>query len=333
MDEAGARVHLSNIKVPKEIVTLEEKIEAVREEKNQVVKSQKFEEAARLRDSEKKLAEELDNAKEEWERQAETQVHDVTDIDIAQVVGMMTGIPVDKISAPEGKKLMEMDTALQGSVVGQTEAIQKLSPRHPPHPRRPQRPEAPHRLVHLSRPHGRRQDGARQAPHAVPVRQPGRAHPHRHVGVHGEVLRVPPRRRASRLRRLRRGRAAHRKGPPQAVLRRAAGRDREGAPGRVQHPPPGAGRRHPHRRPRPPGGLPQHDHHHDLEHRGARHQEPRQRHRLLDERGGVRLQAHEVDGGGRAEAGLQPRVPEPHRRRDRVPPAGEERTSSRSSTS
>ena len=127
MDEAGARVHLSNIKVPKEIVTLEEKIEAVREEKNQVVKSQKFEEAARLRDSEKKLAEELDNAKEEWERQAETQVHDVTDIDIAQVVGMMTGIPVDKISAPEGKKLMEMDTALQGSVVGQTEAIQKLS--------------------------------------------------------------------------------------------------------------------------------------------------------------------------------------------------------------
>ena len=127
MDEAGARVHLSNIKVPKEIVTLEEKIEEVREEKNRVVKSQKFEEAARLRDSEKKLAEELDNAKEEWERQAETQVHDVTDLDIAQVVGMMTGIPVDKISAPEGKKLMAMDTALQGSVVGQDEAIQKLS--------------------------------------------------------------------------------------------------------------------------------------------------------------------------------------------------------------
>ena len=127
MDEAGARVHLSNIKVPKEIVDLEEKIEEVREEKNRVVKSQKFEEAARLRDSEKKLAEELDNAKEEWERQAETQVHDVTDLDIAQVVGMMTGIPVDKISAPEGKKLMQMDKALQGSVVGQNEAIEKLT--------------------------------------------------------------------------------------------------------------------------------------------------------------------------------------------------------------
>ena len=127
MDEAGARVHLSNIKVPKEIVTLEEQIEAVKEEKNQVVKSQKFEEAARLRDKEKKFQEELENAKEEWERQAETEIHDVTDVDIAQVVAMMTGIPVDKISSPEGQKLMKMGSALMGTVVGQDEAIEKLA--------------------------------------------------------------------------------------------------------------------------------------------------------------------------------------------------------------
>jgi ATP-dependent Clp protease ATP-binding subunit ClpC len=127
MDEAGARVHLSNIKVPKEIVDLEEQIEEVREEKNQVVKSQKFEEAARLRDKEKKLQEELENAKEEWERQAETEVHDVTDVDIAQVVAMMTGIPVDKISSPEGQKLMKMGETLKGTVVGQDEPIEKLS--------------------------------------------------------------------------------------------------------------------------------------------------------------------------------------------------------------
>src|SRR6056297_2468550 len=127
MDEAGARVHLSNIKVPKEIVSLEEQIEEVREEKNQVVKSQKFEEAARLRDKEKKLQEELENAKEEWERQAETEVHDVTDTDIAQVVAMMTGIPVDKISSPEGQKLMKMGETLKGTVVGQDEPIEKLS--------------------------------------------------------------------------------------------------------------------------------------------------------------------------------------------------------------
>ena len=127
MDEAGARVHLSNIKVPQEILTLEEQIEEVREEKNQVVKSQKFEEAARLRDKEKKIQEELENAKEEWERQAETEVHDVTETDIAQVVAMMTGIPVDKISSPEGQKLMKMGEALKGSVVGQDEAIEKLA--------------------------------------------------------------------------------------------------------------------------------------------------------------------------------------------------------------
>ncbi len=127
MDEAGARVHLSNIKVPPEIVTLEEQIEEIKEEKNQVVKSQKFEEAARLRDKEKRIQEELENAKEEWERQAETEVHDVDEVSIAQVVAMMTGIPVDKISSPEGQKLMQMGEELKGTVVGQDEAIEKLS--------------------------------------------------------------------------------------------------------------------------------------------------------------------------------------------------------------
>ena len=127
MDEAGARVHLSNIRVPKEIVELEEKIEAIREEKNRVVKSQRFEEAARLRDKEKKLQEELEEAKKEWERKAETEVHDVTPQNIAEVVAMMTGIPVDKISQPEQRKLLEMEKALTGRVIGQDEAIQKLS--------------------------------------------------------------------------------------------------------------------------------------------------------------------------------------------------------------
>jgi ATP-dependent Clp protease ATP-binding subunit ClpC len=127
MDEAGARVHLSNIKVPPEILELEEKIEDVREEKNQVVKSQRFEEAARLRDKEKTLQEELETAKKNWEEKAETEVHDVSSQDIAQVVAMMTGIPVDKISEPEQKKLLKMEESLKERVVGQDEAIQKLS--------------------------------------------------------------------------------------------------------------------------------------------------------------------------------------------------------------
>ena len=127
MDEAGARVHLSNIKVPPEILELEEKIEDVKEEKNQGVKSQRFEEAARLRDKEKNLQEDLETAKKEWEEKAETEIHDVTSTDIAQVVAMMTGIPVDKISEPEQKKLLKMEEALKERVVGQDEAIQKLS--------------------------------------------------------------------------------------------------------------------------------------------------------------------------------------------------------------
>ncbi|MCB0720180.1 MAG: ATP-dependent Clp protease ATP-binding subunit, partial [Bacteroidetes bacterium] len=127
MDEAGARVHLGNIHVPDEIVKLEKEIESVREEKNRVVKSQKFEEAARLRDSEKKLLDQLEEAKAEWERKAETEIHDVTSKDISEVVAMMTGIPVDKISEPESKKLLRMEEELKQRVIGQEEAIQKLS--------------------------------------------------------------------------------------------------------------------------------------------------------------------------------------------------------------
>jgi len=127
MDEAGARVHLKNIKVPEEIVKLETEVEAVKEEKNRVVKSQKFEEAARLRDTEKKLLEELEAAKKDWEEKAESEIHDVTDQDIAEVIAMMTGVPVDKISEPETRKLLHMDIELQGQVIGQQEAIKKLA--------------------------------------------------------------------------------------------------------------------------------------------------------------------------------------------------------------
>ncbi len=127
MDEAGARVHLGNIRVPEEILKLEEEIEQIRDQKNKVVKSQRFEEAARLRDTEKKLLDQLEESKLEWERKAETEVHDVTVKDISQVVAMMTGIPVDKISEPESKKLLRMEDELKERVIGQDEAVQKLS--------------------------------------------------------------------------------------------------------------------------------------------------------------------------------------------------------------
>ncbi|MDE2996303.1 MAG: ATP-dependent Clp protease ATP-binding subunit, partial [Bacteroidota bacterium] len=127
LDEAGARVHLNNIKVPEDVVELEADIEAVREEKNQVVKSQKFEEAAQLRDKEKKLLEKLEAAKKDWDEKAESEIHDVGPQDISEVVAMMTGVPVDKISEPETRRLLNMEIELQGQVIGQDEAIKKLA--------------------------------------------------------------------------------------------------------------------------------------------------------------------------------------------------------------
>ncbi len=127
MDEAGARVHLGNIKVPKEVLELEEKIEEVRVLKNSVVKSQNFEEAARLRDLEKKHQTDLEAAKEEWESKAGDVVFDVTEEDVADVVAMMTGIPVNRIAEGETAKLLKMADELRGQVIGQDEAVEHLA--------------------------------------------------------------------------------------------------------------------------------------------------------------------------------------------------------------
>jgi len=127
MDEVGARVHLKNIHVPEEIVELESKIEEVKQEKNQVVKKQKYEEAARLRDSEKNLIEELNVAKKKWENEVSEKKHPVTDEDIAEVVAMMTGIPVKRVAQSESKRLVNMKQDLQKVIIGQDEAIAKIT--------------------------------------------------------------------------------------------------------------------------------------------------------------------------------------------------------------
>ncbi|HOV99331.1 MAG TPA: ATP-dependent Clp protease ATP-binding subunit [Bacteroidota bacterium] len=127
LDEAGARVHLANIKVPKEILQLEEEIEKIRLSKNQVVKTQNFEEAARLRDLEKKLLSDLEIAKREWDLKSQSTVYEVTEEDCAAVVSMMTNIPVQKVAQSESEKLLRMEEELKGAVVGQDEAIEKLT--------------------------------------------------------------------------------------------------------------------------------------------------------------------------------------------------------------
>jgi ATP-dependent Clp protease ATP-binding subunit ClpC len=127
MDEVGAKVHLKNIHVPVSIIELEKKIEDIKGEKNRVVKSQRYEEAAKLRDSEKRLIEELDAAKAAWEEETKVKRYPVLEEDIAEVVAMMTGIPVKRVAQSESTKLLNMAEELQGSVVGQEEAIQKIT--------------------------------------------------------------------------------------------------------------------------------------------------------------------------------------------------------------
>ncbi|MFT7592275.1 MAG: ATP-dependent Clp protease ATP-binding subunit ClpC, partial [bacterium] len=127
MDEVGARVHLSNIHVPQDILDLEEKIEQIKEEKNKVVKSQRYEEAAKLRDKEKTLLEQLDIAKISWEEDTKMQRYNVTEEDVAEVVAMITGIPTKRIAKSEGNRLLSMADDLKKSVIGQDNAIQKLT--------------------------------------------------------------------------------------------------------------------------------------------------------------------------------------------------------------
>jgi ATP-dependent Clp protease ATP-binding subunit ClpC len=126
MDEVGARVHLKNINVPDTIVELEKQIEEVKVEKNKVVKSQRFEEAASLRDTEKRLGEELERAKGQWEEESKNKRYPITEENIAEVISMMTGIPVKRMVQAETEKLRRMSEDMKGMVIGQDEAIQKV---------------------------------------------------------------------------------------------------------------------------------------------------------------------------------------------------------------
>lgn len=126
LDESGSRVHITNIKVPKKILEVEEEIEKVKEEKNQVVRSQRYEEAARLRDKERQLQEQLEAAKKQWEDESKTHRETVSEDNVAEVVAMMTGIPVQRVSQNEGDKLALMFENLKGKVIGQEEAIKKV---------------------------------------------------------------------------------------------------------------------------------------------------------------------------------------------------------------
>uniref|UniRef100_UPI00404AD20A ATP-dependent Clp protease ATP-binding subunit n=3 Tax=Flavobacterium sp. TaxID=239 RepID=UPI00404AD20A len=127
LDEAGSRVHITNIEVPKQILELEKQLEDVRELKTQVVKRQKYEEAAKLRDDEKRIEKDLAIAQEQWEQDSKNNRIIVTEDNVADVVSMMTSIPVNRIAQTESNKLAHLPELIKGKVIGQDEAVLKIA--------------------------------------------------------------------------------------------------------------------------------------------------------------------------------------------------------------
>ena len=126
MDEAGSRVHITNMDVPKNVINLEASLESVKEKKNEVVKKQKYEEAAKLRDDEKRIEKELLAAQDKWQEDLKLHRETVTEDDISEVVSMITGIPINKIAKAELNQLSKLDKNISGKVIGQDEAVSKV---------------------------------------------------------------------------------------------------------------------------------------------------------------------------------------------------------------
>lgn len=127
LDEAGSRVHIINMNVPKQILELEKKLEDVRVLKNEVVKKQRYEEAAKLRDDEKRLEKELEDAQATWEEESKQHREIVDAEQVADVVSMMSGIPVTKIATAESNKLAELPNVLKKKLIGQDDAVDKVA--------------------------------------------------------------------------------------------------------------------------------------------------------------------------------------------------------------
>jgi len=126
LDEVGSRVHITNINVPQEILEIEQKVEELKDQKAEVIRSQQYEKAAELRDSERKLQEQLEEAKKKWEDESKNNKVVVSEEDVAHVVSMMCGIPVTKVSQTETGKLVKMAESIRGKVIGQDEAVEKV---------------------------------------------------------------------------------------------------------------------------------------------------------------------------------------------------------------
>ena len=126
LDEVGARVHMNNINVPKEILTLEDKLQEIKDKKMEVIRIQKYEDAAKFRDAEKKLTEQLNIIRGQWEEEQKNNKYPVDENDVAEVVSMMTGIPLNKVSTQDNKKLSKLFETINTNLIGQDEAVAKV---------------------------------------------------------------------------------------------------------------------------------------------------------------------------------------------------------------
>ena len=126
LDEAGSRVHLTNLDVPKHILELESELEKIKSDKNNAVKNQKYEEAASYRDKEKIIENKLNIAQQQWEEECKKNKEIVNEESIADVVSMMTGIPLNKLKQSESNKLSKLTSIVKNSIIGQDKAIDKV---------------------------------------------------------------------------------------------------------------------------------------------------------------------------------------------------------------
>jgi len=126
LDEAGSRIHITNIVVPKQVLELESQLEIIRNQKTKAVNGQKYEEAAKLRDDEKNIEAALNSAQKQWEDDSKLNREFVSEDDVAEVVSMMTGIPVNRVAEAESHRLGELPQMIKGKVIGQDEAVSKV---------------------------------------------------------------------------------------------------------------------------------------------------------------------------------------------------------------
>ncbi len=264
IDEAGARVKLRQTTLPTEVADIQKRIKFIVHRMENAIANHEFEKARFYSDEERKERENLRLLREKYNLD-DTSTGVVTKDDIEDVVARWTGVPMTAIKEEEVSKLLRIEEELHRRVISQDKALSALSRairRSRAGLKSPKRPSGS--FLFLG-PTGVGKTEVARALVGVPVWQREIAHPLRHVGVHGKALGVEVDRFASRLCGLRRGRPAHRAGEAAAVFGDPAGRNREGAPGHLQHPVAGVRGRAAHRRPGQHGGLQEHHHHHDLE--------------------------------------------------------------------